>query len=788
VAVSPDGQRVAMAVGSYVHVLRLESGQIERSLIGHREFVNAVAWSADGRMLASASNDDTVRLWNPINGGLVRVLRGVKGDINAVSFSADGKRLASGGDDKLVRIWQVSSGLAGRVLVGSTSQVRGVAWRQDGRALAVASDDATIRVFDSATGKAIRTLPVASGGARAVAYSANGMLAAAGDDSVVRLWGAKSAVPRLLRGHSSVVLGLAFSVDARQLASVGFDRGVRVWNLRDGSSRQLLGHTDSVNSVAFVSRTGRSAQLITGGSDGKGGVWDLASGEQLAALSGFTSSSVALAWHPDSSRLASAANDTGLVVVAANAQTRTWQGHSGWVRDLKWSPDGQRLASVGDEGLLIIWDEDGQKRWSLRGEDGWYSSVSWSPDSVRVAVAGDRGVIGIWNAQSGALERELTGHSESILSLAWSPNGQFIVSGGSDSTVKLWRARDGAEVYALNEFADWTPSVVWSPDSTRFAVASDDGLISLWAAASGSRLETFRHGPGFVTGLAWSNDGLTLASGGDDGILRLWNTADGTALTFLKDHNDWVSGLAFSPDGTQLAVGTGTLNQGGTISVYGAPGGADVFGQVSMVTSVSGASSVSGDVAPNPTLAVTSFEIPSDFVALKAVGINARVEPSYRVTTFGDRLRLNRSEDDFTVVLRAIRVKGFDPTRLSLLELALERSRFECVFQTRAERCGDPVQIQALKSRFGLEGYQINLTAYDRERAVDRLTATPFTPVFVVDARRFAGQETAKSEPSASETVLVLIWLESRLPGAVVEQAEEKLTAFLEDFALEKPR
>jgi WD domain, G-beta repeat len=292
-----------------------------------------------------------------------------------------------------------------------------------------------------------------------------------------------------------------------------------------------------------------------------------------------------------------------------------------------------------------------------------------------------------------------------------------------------------------------------------------------------------------VTGLAWSNDGLTLASGGDDGMVRLWNTADGTALLVLKGHSDWTEGLAFSPDGTRLAVGTGTLTKGGTISIYGARDGTDVFGQVFTDASNSSATGAEQAVltsAANPI--EMPNEIPSEFVALNLAGLHARLNPAYRPTQVGDRLRLSRSGNDFTVVLRPILVKDFDPTRVSLLELALERSRFECVFQTRAERCGDPVQIQALKSPFGLEGYQINLTSYDRERPSDRLTASPFTPMLAVDARRFIGSESADQGRGASEIVLMLIWLEARTPGADVKDAQAKLTGFLEDFMLEKPR
>jgi hypothetical protein len=384
-------------------------------------------------------------------------------------------------------------------------------------------------------------------------------------------------------------------------------------------------------------------------------------------------------------------------------------------------------------------------------------------------------VIGVWNAQTGLLERELNGHAEAVLTLAWSPNGQFIVSGGSDSTVKLWRARDGIEVYALKEFAEWTRSIAWSPDSSRFAVASDDGLVSIWAAASGTRLESLRHALGFANGLAWSGDGSTLVTGGDDGFVKLWNATSGELLARLERHNDWTQALSFSPDGILLAVSAGTLLRGGTISLY-STNKAEVFAQVSGKATTS---------VVLPAFSVPGSEVPSDFVALDALGLPVRVAAAYLMTRVADRVRFQRTGESYSVVVRQVQIQDFDPVRSSVLELALERARFECQFQTRAERCGDPVKIQPVQTRFGLSGYRIELTAYDREKEADPLMASPFTPMIALDVRRRNASVSNQVQVFRAQTVLLLVWLEAKNPGVIVENPELKLASFLEDFAVD---
>jgi WD40 repeat protein/serine/threonine protein kinase len=257
VAWSPDGRRIAS--GSYDHTVQVwdaADGSHAFTYRGHSSPVNAVAWSSDSRHIASGSNDHTVQVWDAADGSHVFTYKGHSDVVLALAWSPDGTRLASGGADQTVQVWDAADGGHVYSYTGHANSVDTVAWSPDGKRIASGSYDKTVQVWDAANGGHVYPYRGHSGYVHAVAWSPDSKRIASGStDETVQVWNATDGSHAFTyRGHSALVNAVAWSPDGKHIASGSYDHTVKVWNATDGSHAfTYKGHSDVVDTVAWSS-------------------------------------------------------------------------------------------------------------------------------------------------------------------------------------------------------------------------------------------------------------------------------------------------------------------------------------------------------------------------------------------------------------------------------------------------------------------------------------------------------------------------------------------------------
>ena len=510
-----EGKILAPVQGSLNQAMT--RARVPITLEEHEGSVRSVAFSPDGKLIVSGSDDNTVRLWDIQGNPIGQPLRGHEGSVRSVAISPDGKMIVSGSGDGTVHLWDISGNPIGQPLDGHEHFVNAVAFSPDGKMIVSGSSDKTVRLWD---------------------ISGN-------------------PIGQPLRGHERFVNAVTFSPDGKMIVSGSSDKTMRLWDISSNPIGQPLpGHEDTVNSVA-ISPDGKL--IVSGSADTTVRLWDIQGnpiGQPLREQESYITS---VAVSPDGKHIVtgSADNTVRLWDIDGNPIGQPFQGHEIWVSSVAFSPDGQTIVSGSNDNTVRLWDIKGNPIGQpLREQESLVNSVAFSPDGRLIVSGGSNKTLRLWDIEGNPIGQPLRGHEDFVTSVAISRDGKLIVSGSADTTVRLWDIEGNPIGQPLRGHESFVNSVAISPDGKLIVSCSYDNTVRLWDIDGNPISQPLRGHEDSVNSVAISPDGKLIVSGGEDKTVRLWDIEGNPIGQPFQGHESSVNSVAFSPDGKLIVSGS----------------------------------------------------------------------------------------------------------------------------------------------------------------------------------------------------------------------------------------
>ncbi|MBD2435236.1 eIF2A-related protein [Nostoc sp. FACHB-110] len=539
VSFSPDGKMLASASDDATIKLWDTAGKLLKNIKNNSKRVTAIAFSPDSKLLAAANANNTIQLYN-INGDLIQTFSGHTDIVTDVSFSPDGKSLASSSLDKTIKLWRLDGTLL-KSWNAHNGWVNTVTFSPDGKIIASGGEDNLVKLWQTSDGKLMKTLVGHQERINRVSFSPNGKnIASASGDTTIKIWDTQGKLLQSIEAQNKQVNSIRFSPNSNTLASAGADGNMKIWNLNGDLISTIPGHSEQIRDISF-SPDGK--MLASAGADKSIRLWQVNNQPIL------TDNIQSVSFSPDGKMFAVSSWDGKITLHQADKNIITLSDNADAVT---FSHNNQILAIAKPDKTIKIWDIKNQKLIKvLSGHNERITSLSFSPDNKILAAGSADKTIKLWQISDGKLLQTLTGHHDEVTSVIFSPNGKFLASGSADNTVKLWQI-DGKLIKNLTGHGLAIAALQFTPDSKILASASWDNTIKLWHIPDSNLINTLSAHSDGVTSLSFTPNSQILASGSADHTIKLWNISDGKLVKTLLGHPGKVNNISFTADGKTL--------------------------------------------------------------------------------------------------------------------------------------------------------------------------------------------------------------------------------------------
>ena len=527
VSFSPDGNTIAIAGWDQkVRLWDVGTRKYKTTLIGS---ANTVRYSPDGSILGGVRYAE-ITLWDANTHKLIRtlVLDNKSFAFATIAFSPDGKTLASADRDNNIHLWKLQTGLQKSTLTGHKSEVKKLAFSPDGTILASGDWNNIIRLWDLKTEKRKKTLIEHEGQLNALAFSLDGTtLASGGFNQTIHLWDSESGEQKTaFIGHKGAIYTIVFCPDGSTLASGSYDGTIIFWNTKTGEQRHTITHTQHQLPMTLL------ADGKTLASQNNGNIMFLNVNtrqiEKRLPLDDPKYTSIIL-MSEDGTTLASG------IFSRQHTEMKVWNLHTGIHQSIftdslrsryseGLSPDGKTLAIGKTNNTVELWDtHTGKHKATLRKHTGWVSSVAFSPDSRLLATGDHRRTIHLWHPATAQHIATFTTRNGSVTAIAFSPDNSILAAGTTDG-IHLQNLETGTSI-SISKLGS-SNVLAFTSDGTTLASGNWDNTIRLWDARTGHLKDTLIGHTDTITSLVFlpilKPSMETLASASKDGTVLLW--------------------------------------------------------------------------------------------------------------------------------------------------------------------------------------------------------------------------------------------------------------------------